>query len=184
MYRHLTILALTLVATAPVVALELPTRKAGLWELKMSFEGRNMPPQVTQHCIDAESDKLMSAIGNNMPKDTCRKQETKKVGNTFVIDAVCKVGTGTTTSQSVISGDFNSAYTVKVSSKREGGAQIPGLPADGTSNMTLEAKWTGPCKADQKGGDMIMSNGMKMNIRDLQNMPAMLGGGTRPAPAR
>ena len=75
----------------------------------------------------------------------------------------------------VISGDFNSAYTVKVSSKREGGPAVPGRPADGTSNMTMEAKWLGACKADQKPGDMIMSNGMKMNIRDIPNLPGIPG---------
>ena len=35
--------------------------------------------------------------------------------------------------------------------------------------MTIEAKWLGACKADQKPGDMIMAGGRKMNIRDLQN---------------
>jgi hypothetical protein len=176
---HRAFVVLTIVAAAaPAAALDLPARKAGLWEIKMSFEGRNTPPQVSQHCIDAESDKLMSAIGSNMPKDTCQKQELKKVGSTFVIDSVCKLGPSTTTSQSVMSGDFNSAYTVKVTSTREGGPAIPGLAPGGT-NMTIEARWTGPCKADQKGGDVIMSNGMKMNIRDLQNMQGMLGGGGR-----
>jgi hypothetical protein len=33
--------------------------------------------------------------------------------------------------------------------------------------MTIEATWLGPCKADQKPGDMVMANGMKMNIRDM-----------------
>jgi hypothetical protein len=33
--------------------------------------------------------------------------------------------------------------------------------------MTVEAKWLGACTADQKPGDMIMGNGMKMNINDM-----------------
>ena len=77
--------------------------------------------------------------------------------------------------RSVISGDFNSAYTVKVASKREGGAAVPGVPADGTTNMTLEAKWLGPCKADQTPGDMIMANGQKVNIVDLQKLQGAAG---------
>jgi len=52
---------------------------------------------------------------------------------------------------------------VKVNSKREGGP--PGIPAETT--MTIEAKWLGACKADQKPGDMIMGNGMKMNINEM-----------------
>jgi hypothetical protein len=37
--------------------------------------------------------------------------------------------------------------------------------------MTIEAKWTGACKADQKPGDMVLPNGMKMNINDIPRMP-------------
>ncbi len=183
--RHaLAVIALTVAAAAPAAALDLPARKAGLWELKMTFEGRNTPPQVSQHCIDAETDKLLSSIGNNARDDKCQKQDMQKVGGTIVIDSVCKFGQSTTTSHSVISGDFNSGYTVKTTSKREGGPSIPGLPSDGTSNMTIEAKWTGACQADQKPGDMMMPNGMKMNIRDLQSMPGMPGGPARPAPPK
>ena len=56
------------------------------------------------------------------------------------------------------------------------------MPADGTSNMTMEAKWLGACKADQKPGDMIMGNGMKVNIVDMQRLQQMQGlpGGMRP----
>jgi hypothetical protein len=35
--------------------------------------------------------------------------------------------------------------------------------------MTLEGKWTGPCKADQKPGDVIMG-GRKINVRDMQKL--------------
>ena len=34
--------------------------------------------------------------------------------------------------------------------------------------MTMEAKWLGPCAADQKPGDMIMSNGRTINILEMQ----------------
>ena len=64
---------------------------------------------------------------------------------------------------------------MKVTSKREGGPAIPGMPADGKSSMTIEAKWIGACGPDQKPGDMIMEGGRKMNIRDMQNIPGMPG---------
>jgi hypothetical protein len=176
MRRQLPILAVTLACAAPAAALDLPARKAGLWELRMSFEGRNLPTQVSQHCIDAETDKQMSALGGNMRQDMCQKQDVTKAGDTIVVDSVCKIGPATTTSHGVISGDFNSAYTVKVSSKREGVPAIPGLPGDGTSNMTLEAKWLGPCQADQKPGDLILPGGIKMNLRDMANRIGVPGG--------
>jgi hypothetical protein len=36
--------------------------------------------------------------------------------------------------------------------------------------MKLEAKWLGACAAGQKPGDMMMGNGMKMNVLELQKM--------------
>jgi hypothetical protein len=167
--HRLPLVALCLVAAAPAGALDLPARKVGLWELKMTFEGRNIPPQTMQQCIDAATDKMMNSVGGGMAQEMCSKQDVQKVGNTIVVDSVCQIGPMTTTSHAVISGDFNSAYTVKVTSQRSGGPAIPGM-ADGTSNMTMDAKWLSACKADQRPGDIIMADGRKMNIRDLQNM--------------
>jgi hypothetical protein len=165
--------AVAILLTAPASALDLPARKAGLWEIKMSFEGRNILPQASQHCIDAETDKLMNSIGAARRGENCSKQDMRRVGGEIIVDSVCKFGDATTTSHAVVSGDFNSAYSVKVSSKREGGRPLPGMPADGVTNMTINAKWLGACKPDQKPGDMIMAGGRKINIHDLQNIPGM-----------
>jgi hypothetical protein len=175
MHRRLSLIFLALTVAAPAAALDVPARKPGLWEIKMTMEGRKIQMPASQHCIDAETDKMMNSIGGNMQKEMCSKQDVQNAGGTIVVDSVCKVGQGTTTSHAVVSGDFNSAYTVKVTSKREGGLAVPGMPADGTSNMTIDAKWLGPCAADQKPGDMIIA-GHKMNIRDMQNLPGMPGG--------
>ena len=40
--------------------------------------------------------------------------------------------------------------------------------------MTLEAKWLGACKADQKPGDIVMPGGMKMNVKDMEKLKAMM----------
>ena len=167
MHRHL-LLAAAIFCATPAAALDLPARKPGLWEIKMTMEGRNLPPQTTLHCIDAETDKLMNSIGGSMSQ--CSKQDVTKVGSTIVVNSVCNIGPITSTSHGVVSGDFNSAYSVKVTSKREGGRAIPGMPEGGTTNMTIDAKWMGACAADQKPGDMIMAGGRKVNIRDMQNL--------------
>ena len=173
MQARLSLVALALVCATPAAAQDyLPPRKAGLWEVKMTTEGHGMPPTTSEQCIDAETDKLMNAMSDNI--QTCSKRDIKKSGNTIVVDSVCKVGPMTITAQAVASGDFNSAYSVKVTSKREGGPTLPGLAADGKSSMSIDAKWMGACKADQKPGDMIVA-GRKINVRDMQNMPGMPG---------
>jgi hypothetical protein len=62
---------------------------------------------------------------------------------------------------SAITGSFDTAYTMTVTSQ---GDSLPG----GKMIMTVAAKWLGPCRADQKPGDMIMGNGIKMNILEMQ----------------
>src|SRR3954470_10921972 len=107
-------------------AAELPTRKAGLWDMKMIFEGRSLPPQAMQHCVDAKTDKLMNSQFGGMSKEACSKQDLQVSGSTITMDSVCKFGQATSTSHAVITGSFDQAYTIKMTSTREGGPQMPG----------------------------------------------------------
>jgi len=160
-----------LLCATPVLAAEIPARKAGLWEMKMTMEGRGVAMPTIQHCIDAVTDKQMNSLGANPRGEQCSKKDVAVSGNTVTVDSVCNIGNGATAvSHAVVSGDFNAAYVVKVNSKRSGGPAAPGMPAE--TNMTIEAKWLGPCKADQKPGDMIMGSGMKININDAAKMGA------------
>lgn len=160
-----------LICATPAFAAEIPARKPGLWEMKMTLEGRNVPMPGFQHCIDAATDRQMNTMGAATRADQCAKKDVQVSGGTVTVDSVCELGNGmTATSHAVVTGDFNSAYVVKVSSKRSGSPATPGLPPE--TNMTIEAKWLGPCKADQKPGDMIMGNGMKMNINDVSKAGA------------
>jgi hypothetical protein len=84
----------------------------------------------------------------------------QKSATGMTVDSVCTIAGKTMTSHIVVNGSFDSNYAMTITS--EGGA----LPAART--ITLEAKWLGPSGADQKPGDTIMSNGVKMNIVDMQ----------------
>lgn len=162
-------IALSLFCAFPAVALDLPSRKTGLWELKLTHESAQIPPQVMQQCIDAATDKAMNEKFGGGGQGMCAKPEIRKSGNAIVAESNCKTGDTAMTSRAVFEGDFDSAYTVKISTATEGGAARtqPG----GKTNMTIEVKWLGPCKAGQKPGDIEMSNGMKMNILDLPKTP-------------
>jgi Protein of unknown function (DUF3617) len=160
---------LALLPVADALAVELPVRKAGLWEMKMVRTGGTVPEMTMQHCTDATTDKQMST-SFSPGKETCSKQDVQKTATGFVSDSVCGVAGMTITSHADITGDFNSAYTVKVTSRSEGG------PANVTrdSTTTIEAKWLGACKGDQKPGDIVMPGGMKMNILELDKLKAMM----------
>jgi hypothetical protein len=182
------IFALTVLAT-PALAIDMPQRKAGLWQLTMNFDGGKIPAQTMKQCIDAETDKLMNSPAGSMGREQCTQNNVQRVGSTIVVDSTCKFANVTNVSHAVISGDFNSAYTVQVDSKREGGPPMPGggagSAAGGTTRMMITAKYLGGCEAGQKPGDMMMEGGMKMNVRDLQQMRSnMPPGGMQGMPGR
>src|SRR5215217_1576874 len=87
-----------------------------------------------------------------MAKEMCSKQDIQKTSAGYLADSVCAIAGTTIKSKAEITGDFNSAYTVKSTSRSEGGPA--GAARD--SSTTIEAKWLGACKADQKAGDIMM----------------------------
>ena len=167
MRRLLLLLASCLVA-GPSFALDLPTRKAGLWEMTMDFHNSRLPHQTMRQCTDANSDRLMNMNFAGSNEQACSKKDIVKNGNGYVVDSICSFSGTTTTSHAVVAGSFDSAYSVDVTSTRSGGPAMPGLAANGQSHMTITAKWLGRCAAGEKPGDVIMSNGLKMNVIDLQ----------------
>jgi len=164
--------ALGLLALAPVGAnaVELPLRKAGLWEMKVLRAGAPSPDMTMQQCTDETTDKDMSTAFSPMGKEMCSKQDIQKTATGYVTDSVCGIAGMSIKSHAEITGDFNSAYTVKSTSHSEGGPA--GMPRDSTT--TIEAKWLGACKPDQKAGDIMMPGGMKMNIKDMEKLKAMI----------
>jgi Protein of unknown function (DUF3617) len=168
MHRQLIAIAVSLPFAAPAFALDMPTRKSGLWELHMVFEGHKLPAQKIQQCVDAATDKLMNSNFSGPEKEACSKRDISKTGDTMVIDSVCKFGSATTTSHAVVTGSFDSAYKVDVTSTRSGGRPLPGMTACKATHMTIEAKWLGPCAKGERPGDIIMGSGFKMNILDMQ----------------
>ena len=173
MRQHLSFaFVMGLLASWPVLeaqAVELPVRKAGLWEMKMVRTAGSVPDMTMQHCTDATTDKQMST-SFSPGRETCAKQDIQKTAAGYVSDSVCSIAGMTITSHAEITGDFNSAYTVKSTSHSEGGPS--GVPRDSTT--TIEAKWLGACKADQRPGDIMMPGGFKLNIKDMEKLKGLI----------
>jgi hypothetical protein len=164
--------AIALLALLPAIsanAVELPVRKAGLWEMKVLHTGSSVPDMTMQHCTDETTDKEMSTSFSPMAKEMCSKQDIQKTATGYVSDSVCGIAGMSITSHAEITGDFNSAYTVKSTSHSERGPS--GVPRDSTT--TIEAKWLGACKADQKPGDIVMPGGFKLNMKDAERLKGL-----------
>lgn len=151
MLRLVSLIALAIVAAMPAAALDQPARKHGLWETTTTFEGSGAPAQTFRHCTDEDADALITRMNQltvGARQEKCPPPDVQKNGNTTVVNAVCKLAATTVTTRGVITtGD--GAYTIKLTSKWEGGPPVPGLPPQGTSNMTIEAKRLGDCKPEQ-----------------------------------
>jgi hypothetical protein len=166
-------LALGLLVLAPASgarADELPIRKPGLWEMKVMRTGSPMPDMTMQHCTDETTDREMSTAFAPMSKEICSKTDLHKTATGFVSDSVCGVAGVSMTSHSEITGDFNSAYTVKTKSHSESGPAA----TKGEHESIIEAKWLGACKPDQKPGDIVMPGGIKINLHDINKLKALL----------
>jgi hypothetical protein len=163
-------LGLGLSCVVTVSAAELPTRKSGLWEITTVREGHNFS---IKQCVDAATDQAMQANSGPVPQRSCSKRDVERSGDTMTIDSVCTIAGKTSTHHTVIKGSFDSGYTMTLTTEGEG------IPAARTITMT--ARWIGPCAADQKPGDMIMPNGTKTNLIDMQRRAGAPG--APPAPA-
>src|SRR6476660_6522251 len=108
MTRQLALLgsAVCLVLSAGgAAAVDLPIRKAGLWEMKMVRTGGPLPEMTMQHCTDATTDKDMSNSVSPMAKQMCSKQDIRKTATGFVSDSVCSVSGISVMSDAEIVGD-------------------------------------------------------------------------------
>lgn len=160
----------TLLPLSKAAAEDLPVRKAGLWEMKVMRAGSPMPEMTMQHCTDETTDKEMSTAFSPMSKEICSKKDIQKTATGFVSDSVCGIAGVSITSHSEIVGDFNSAYSVKTTAHSDGGPAA----MKGDHVTTIEAKWLGACKPDQRPGDIMMPSGLKMNIHDMDKLKAFL----------
>ena len=160
---------LTVLPALAAQAVELPLRKPGLWEMKVVRAGSPMPEMTMQHCTDETTDKQMSTAFSPLSKEICSKNDIQRIATGYTTDSVCSVAGAPMTSHSDITGDFNSAYTVKTTSHTERGPS--GLQ---DTTMAIEARWLGPCKPDQKPGDIVMPGGFKLNIKDAEKLKGLL----------
>jgi hypothetical protein len=172
MTRQLALLcsaACLVLSVSAACAVDLPIRKAGLWEMKMVRTGGQTPEITMQQCTDESTDKDMSTAASPMAAEICSKRDIQKTATGYVSDSVCGVAGISIQAHGEIVGDFNSAYTVKSTAHSQGG---PAGVRDTTT--TIEAKWLGACKSDQKPGDIIMPGGMKINLKDMEKLKGLL----------
>ncbi|MBV8790813.1 MAG: DUF3617 family protein, partial [Pseudolabrys sp.] len=97
----------------------------------------------------------------------CDFMKMDKTATGFVFDSECKLDSGTVQTHGVVTGSLDAAYSMDVTTKHVGAAP-PSMPAE--SHMKIDGKWLGACKAGQRPGDVMMPNGMTINVLDAAKM--------------
>lgn len=153
--------AATLVAGLAIAGSPVPHQKDGLWESSATMMGRTF---ATQSCVTEESQAKMSAFSSQMRQRNCSASSiTHNLDGSWSSTSTCKFGPGMVrTTHAHITGDLNGKYVVTIF-------------ADGSNRpeTSMTMTWLGPCKPGMRGGDVIMANGMKMNVLDgtMSGMP-------------
>jgi hypothetical protein len=144
---------------------ELPHRRAGLWRQTMVLEGSNRQMPAIQACSDAASEAKLTLLGQHRERDLCQSQTfSRNPDGSIAFNVSCDLGPrGKTVSTGTISGDFNSSYKIAMDSKTTG---APVTQLDTERKMTITATWMGACATGQRGGDMILADGRKINLTD------------------
>ena len=153
-------------------AIDLPTRKPGLWDMKMVTEKpAGIPGFRAQMCIDAATDKDLFDFGLKMSKDSCRRYEVKRTGSAWLIDADCNIGPVKSATKTTISGDFQSSIDARIEGLTEG---LPGTKGPQATLITQTATWTSACSNGMKPGDIVLGGGLRMNVRQVKELRKML----------
>lgn len=149
----------------------LPARKAGLWEvtvrsddLVLQRQGQAKPrPQTVRMCTDAAAEPVMLfAIvpGQEDCREVSAKPRSAKTGGGWEIRSVCFVHDNRADAEMHLTGDLQSEYRGTYNVKYRL------TPLHNTGRMLFEGRWLGGCQAGQRPGDMVLPNGITVNVVD------------------
>jgi hypothetical protein len=141
---------------------EYPPRKPGLWQVDMAMTGGPMPPQQMKMCIDQGTDAEMFKMGMNASQGMCDKPDIRRSGSTVTVSTVCRMGDSQMSTQAVTKFTGDTAYHTDANTRFN-----PPMAGREQSTVTQDAKWTGPCPTGMVAGDVMMPNGMKMNMKQM-----------------
>lgn len=148
----------------------LPARAPGLWRTILTETGSAEAPQSLDICIDAQVDKHLGVLGNDLSGDACTERGYRPQGDgSLGFLAECHTGEGVVTEYSgSIDGDYTHDYTMKVR------LQTTGANLNRVATYDIASKRIGACASGQKPGDVI-SDGVKVNLFDMAGLGAGLG---------
>jgi hypothetical protein len=157
---------LALLASTPSAAEDarMPERKAGLWELATTMdEGLGPKDQTITMCIDADMERTTAAAAADEHGKQCSKHEIKREGENTVVDMSCQFASRHVVSRTEMSGDFKSAFQVKIESTTSGEHNSQTVSVKRT--ITQKGKYLGESCGDLVGGEAKGPDGSKVLVQ-------------------
>lgn len=158
-------------AAQPKAGEPLPARQAGLWEvmvrsddLLLRRQGQaKARPQTVRMCTDAKAEPVM--LFAIVPgQENCRKVTTTRrsaeAGGGWDIHTVCSVHDNQVEMRMQLTGDLRTTYQGSFN------ATFRDTPMNNTGRMLFEGRRLGACLAQQRAGDMVLPNGVTVNVVD------------------
>jgi hypothetical protein len=156
--------AVALATTAAADDVKLPLRKAGKWEqTTVMDEGGKKHEQTLTICIDADMERNTAAASDEEHKRSCSKYEVKKDGAAVVVAATCNMNGRDVESRTEMSGDFQSAFTVKIDSTTSGIQDAQSISVKRT--IEQQGKFLGDSCGELKAGEAMGTDGSKMMVQ-------------------
>ena len=134
-------------------------RKAGLWSQAIKSDAGS---QTMKMCLDAVTLEEAQFAGQQMSKETCSEHSFAPAPSGWSFKSVCDAGPGGTMSTTGTATGNGEGYKMEMTIVTTG-ATMP--QANGTQQMTVEARWEGPCPAGMKPGDIDLPGGMRINAQ-------------------
>ncbi len=136
----------------------LPARKNGLWEVTVRSDTPGpRTGQTVQQCTSAEAERVMlMAIVPGQENCSEVRASRRPGGAGYDIRTVCHVHGRRVETRMALTGDLQSAY--------EGRFTVTSSQA--TPPMAFQGRWLGACQTGQRPGDMVLPNGVTVNVVD------------------
>lgn len=144
----------------------LPERKAGLWELKTSMdEGAGPRENAMKLCIDAQMEATTVKTSLAEHKANCEKYDIVKADTGTTVDMSCKFNNRHVTGKTEMSGDFKTAFKVKIQSTTSDDSANETRTVTINRVITQEGAYIGEACGDLQPGQALTADGQKVHVQ-------------------
>ena len=156
------------IAATAEEALDLPLRKAGLWDVvTQTDEGRGPREQQLTMCISEEAERNTVRTSSAENRANCKKYVVSKSSAGTLVEALCFYDDRKVSTHTELSGDFSTQFKVKVESAVSGNAPRAqgGQPVDVRRTIVQNGKYLGESCGELKAGEAKTADGVTVLVQ-------------------